>query len=460
MSQARQIFLQISFDTQSLLIEKKLELVDVFDSVPNMKDFFWQRSVIRTISIIMLSIALPAAVTNTGSALPNQDFSQDLLAKDAVVGQQLVMELLDPLLALVNPTEGGDRVTSDGAKYGFAGVIVHPLEHSIDVYWTGDVEPKAKAILDLAPKELEVNLFRADYRLFDMLGAVERVIGKSGDGFTIISAGPEPSGIGFWVEYQGAADLIEVSNYVSKLTDISISSVIVGQPVQTTARWNDTSPYQGGSGFYLGSGICSTSFPVTSDNTGTKYLLSAYHCFDDYGNVAVENDTTFWGVANDSSTWRHPDIDAALIKPTIQAISPDVFYGTWNTTNTETIGAVGGNSVGAFACADGANSGIHCAVVERSNYSTYLADTGTTVRGLVRARAASGAVVVVSGDSGGPVVYPISGAKFRAMGTILGGSGQGICPNSRFPASSCFTNVVWVGAMTVSSEMGMTIITG
>jgi hypothetical protein len=52
MSQARQIFLQISFDTQSLLIEKKLALVDVFDSVPKMKDFFWQRSVIRTISTI------------------------------------------------------------------------------------------------------------------------------------------------------------------------------------------------------------------------------------------------------------------------------------------------------------------------------------------------------------------------------------------------------------------------
>ena len=174
----------------------------------------------------------------------------------------------------------------------------------------------------------------------------------------------------------------------------------------------------------------------------------------------MENDAGFWGIANDSGTWRHPDIDAALIKPTIQGISPDVFYGTWDTTNSEKIGAVWGNSVGAFACSDGANSGIHCAVIQQSNYSTYFADTGITVHGLVRARAASGAVVVVGGDSGGPVVYPISGGKFRAMGTILGGSVPGSCPISRYFTSKCYTNVIWVGAVTVSAEMGMTIITG
>ena len=126
---------------------------------------------------------------------------------DVMVGQDLVMEVVDPLLALVNPTEGGERVTADGAEYGYAGVIVDPVAREVDVYWVGSVEAKAQRILDRAPSEVTLNVRDAKYTVFEMQDAVDRLPGMtvddtSGD-LTIVASGPEADGSGVWVEYSG-----------------------------------------------------------------------------------------------------------------------------------------------------------------------------------------------------------------------------------------------------------------
>ncbi|WP_119697085.1 hypothetical protein [Microbacterium halotolerans] len=394
---------------------------------------------------------------------------------DVMVGQDLVMEVVDPLLALVNPTEGGERVTADGAEYGYAGVIVDPVAREVDVYWVGSVEAKAQRILDRAPSEVTLNVRDAKYTVFEMQEAVERLPGMtvddaSGD-LTIVASGPEADGSGVWVEYSGdgvqkfssqSEDRKAVSAAADREIDVDITSVDVGEELTPAARWNGDAPYEGGGGYYLpNGGFCSTSFPVTSNATGAKHLLTAYHCVDDYSSVSVSNDAGSFGTAYTGSGYRHPDIDAALIKVTPQSILPRIYYGSYNTSSYHSIGAVGGNVVGARACTNGANSGLHCLTINRANYTAYSSDLGRDLHGLVRGEATSGGVVVVGGDSGGPVVYPQAslGGQLRAMGTIYGGGNSGTCPATRYSTSKCFRYAVWVGSVTISSEMGMTIAT-
>jgi hypothetical protein len=424
-----------------------------------LKKAIWLRAIVPFTLLLVLFFGTPSAGANGEDPISSGNNDTDFLAEDAIAGQQLVLELLDPLYALVNPTEGGTRQTDDGSEYGFSGVIAHPLDDSLDIYWVGSVERKARLVLDEIPAGLTVTLHDARYRLFEMLDAVEKIVGRGTRDFTIISAGPESTGTGIWVEYSGDVEAATVSHFANELSGVSISSANKGAPLSFQARWSDTSPYFGGSGYFAAGNNCSTSFPVTSNNTGVKYLLTAFHCFEGLGTVGVTNENGTWATANDSATWRHPDIDAALIKPMIQSIAPKIYYGAWNTLNSEVLGAVGGNSVGTFACTDGANSGNHCLVIDRVNFSSYFADTGTTVHGLVIGHAPSGAVTSVGGDSGGPVTYPMPNGKFRAMGTILGGVADGPCPIVHIPTNNCTTQTVWVGAVTVSSEMGMTIFT-
>lgn len=429
-----------------------------------MKKSSRQRMAITVIAILLTSVSGGAFFASAGGNFgPIESNSSPLLSKDAIAGQALVMQVLDPLTALVNPLDNG--ISADGVDYGFAGVKTDPLRRTIDLYLVGDIQPKVQEILDAAPPEVTVMVHPAKYRLNEMLDAVNSIFSATLDKtitkVKLIAAGPEVSGSGIWVRYAGDATPSEAIEYLSPYSSMPISSAEKGEPTQPSARWDDGAPYDGGAGYYAGSAaFCSTSFTVQRQSTGTDFVLSANHCFTNSGTVAISNDSGEWGTAHDSSAWRQADIDAALIRPTTQSINPKVFYGTWSTTNKEVISAIGGNAVGNFACTDGANSGNHCLVISQSNFSEYISETQTIVHGLVEGSASSNAVMVVGGDSGGPVVYPVSAGTYRAMGTILGGSNLGSCPPVRFSTSRCYTKAVWVGAVTISNEMGVTIKTG
>lgn len=425
---------------------------------------------IAAVSVAGLLLGGGFAVSATAASPEEQEVPKEAApTEDLIRGQDDVMTVADPLLALVNPTEGGERITADGLEYGYGGMIVDPERRTVDVYWSGDVEPKAKRILDSAAPGVTVRVHKSEHTLFELLHAVDLVIGMSdGDeksAFTIVTAGPEADGSGVWVEYTGDAAAAAVKEAAEKRSGVAVVSAEPGSEISFTARWNGGAPFKGGAGYYIGDGICSTSFPVTSDATGAKLILTAEHCVTDYGSVPVSNDASTWGIAYTGSGYRHPEIDAALLKPTQQSLSSAIYYGTYSTANLRTVGVVGGNVKGASACTDGANSGVHCLYIDEANFSAII--EGQRYKGLVVGSLSStNAATVVSGDSGGPVVYPISNGKMRAMGTILGGDVPTSCPPRRhlpppgWPYPTCFKTSVWVGGVTISDVTGMTIVTG
>jgi len=192
----------------------------------------------------LVTVGSTAALAFSGLLIANAStidndlpVSSELTSNTNVASSNLIATVLDPLNALVNPFEGGNTPNGRGSDYGFAGVIVHPAEKSIDLFWIGDIEPRAQAILDSAPAELQIFVHPARYRLSEMLDAVEKVVGlKSGPGdsldYLILSAGPEADGSGIWIEYEGDAEAGSIAKICSKITKIAVTSATVGQPTQ------------------------------------------------------------------------------------------------------------------------------------------------------------------------------------------------------------------------------------
>jgi hypothetical protein len=197
----------------------------------------WRKSAVITIGSTAALILSGFVIANASTVVKEVPVSSELTSNTNVMGSDYIASVLDPLNELVNPSEGGHTPSGRGSDYGFAGVIAHPAEKSIDLFWIGDIDPRAQAILDSAPAELKIFVHPARYRLSEMLDAVEKVVGlKSGPGdsldYLVLSAGPEADGSGIWIEYEGDAEAGSIAKICSIITKIAVTSATVGEPAQ------------------------------------------------------------------------------------------------------------------------------------------------------------------------------------------------------------------------------------
>jgi hypothetical protein len=189
-------------------------------------------------TVFLIALSTSGCVQGNESLMTTEPAAPiELSSTDNVVASDLIASVLDPLNALVTPSMSGKRQSGGGSEYGFAGAIAHPADKSIDVYWVGDIEPRAQAILDAAPAELTIVVHPASYRLVEMLDAVDKVVGvESSEGaardYLILSAGPEEDGSGIWLEYQGEANEESIARIVSRMTNVTVTSATVGEPLQ------------------------------------------------------------------------------------------------------------------------------------------------------------------------------------------------------------------------------------
>lgn len=157
--------------------------------------------------------------------------------EELVAGNGMVLDVVDPLMDLVDPNAAGERVTTDGAEYGYAGVTVDPLERVVDVYWVGTVDAEAQRILDDAPAGVTVRVHQAKYTYSEMLAALDRVVGMPVPGgssdLMILAAGPASDGSGIWIEYSGSGSPESIAESAARMAGIDIASVAVGEEMQT-----------------------------------------------------------------------------------------------------------------------------------------------------------------------------------------------------------------------------------
>jgi hypothetical protein len=240
-------------------------------------------------------------------------------------------------------------------------------------------------------------------------------------------------------------------------------------------RYNDTSPWNGGDFIYhLSNGQwsdCSSGIPVHDSSTGTKYMLTASHCFWDLGGVGTNvrngyvrsdtnavysgSSTTLIGsVTKDSNlTAGSTTQDVALIKVATSTLD---FVAAWNSQGYGIQVGRASNHVGDQVCQSGAFDGQICGGIVIRAINTTECPTGESycVKDLARANdSTSGTVALGQGDSGGPV-YSYTGSNLLARGMTDQGSGIVSCDTVP-PGTSgrlCFHTLYFVQMGSIDSN--------
>jgi hypothetical protein len=261
-------------------------------------------------------------------------------------------------------------------------------------------------------------------------------------------------------------------------------------PEAHTASWasreHDTSPYHGGALYTTSLGRCTTG-PAVQDAAGTRYLLSAGHCFLDYG---TQNSFVYpatlgiseygtWGTFGYARAQRPAagvhGYDVSAIKVNSgTSIKGYVFQTDWpldTSTNARpqvgTIRAV----VGTGVCMSGGFSGERCAAHVTEFDQDYYPDGGFgPIIAHVNAWTRDDQTNAVGGpgDSGGAVYSVSSGGGAFIAGHVLGGpsdvNGQPLhlydatCWNNSFvQRSDCAWKGYFAGINSVLSTLGYTL---
>ena len=325
-------------------------------------------------------------------------------------------------------------------------------KNRVDVYWN---QPPSE-LLGLEGTEvsgLQIHIHSAPYTHASLTSAADSLLNAASSGAlpsvaTVILA-PDASGLTVEVpaetqEKFGQSALVEKFEKTSGLP----VAVMVGTAPQPASRQNDSDPWYGGGlirdpGFNPPNDLdpynfCSVAFAaVTTSEAGR--LLSAAHC-DIGGNLAWDDGHGDPLTLGGSSVSVKKTDDTMLIDP-IGGTGPYVHGGPWDATDTNSryhlkVVASGRAVVGQSACTSGANSGEHCSLVVQDDI--VFPCNGENCHGFRAAKDATGQVVVVGGDSGGPVYQQKSGSTVGARGVIYGGLGDVSCGRVRFSVSNCF----------------------
>jgi hypothetical protein len=247
------------------------------------------------------------------------------------------------------------------------------------------------------------------------------------------------------------------------------------EPTYLTAwRYNDTSPWNGGDFIYhLANGQwsdCSSGIPVHDASSGTHYMLTASHCFWDFGGVGTSvrngyvrsdtnavysgSSTTLIGsvTKNSNLTAGSTTVDVALIRASTSTLD---FVAAWNSQGYGIQIGRAANHIGDQVCQSGAFDGQVCGGIVIRALNQTVCPTGESfcVKNLVRAsNSTSGTVALGQGDSGGPV-YSYTGSRLLARGMTDIGSGTVSC-TSVPPGTSgrlCFHTLYFVDMAAIDS---------
>lgn len=217
-------------------------------------------------------------------------------------------------------------------------------------------------------------------------------------------------------------------------------------------RGNDYSPFNAGGlmSSQQEQGICSSGFSVRLADSST-HTTTARHCTaSDY--VAVDNSSSNYVAGSTTPT---PDGGARVLGGSGSALTWDGTYDQQDYTKRVT--DFGDVSAGDLACSDGANSGAHC-YLQVTETDIYFDDDYGPLSG-IRAEA-SGQIASIQGDSGGPVLFPLSnGGDVLALGILQAISGNlmtgSACGSVRFAGNNqCSVDMIFTSMRAIVNSIG------
>lgn len=189
-----------------------------------------------------------------------------------------------------------------------------------------------------------------------------------------------------------------------------------------TDQWNrrdDIQPYYGGGGITNGGGICSSGYTVRN-GAGTRFMVTAGHCFATGASVNTESGANVYGTV---SNRRLPTVNGEAKDMELlggRSYTGRIFTG--GVTSTSSLPVVGaGDPVVGYAnyCHSGRTTGENCGHVALDNNAQVCTQTGCKQP----VTSFNGGVQSAGGDSGSPF-YVKDTANVWIRGHILAGNGS------------------------------------
>lgn len=255
------------------------------------------------------------------------------------------------------------------------------------------------------------------------LAAIQRriadYVAKSGTGYTF----------GSYLDANTGKIVLETNapaGVVASLTSVStLSRAGVATEVRRTTigdafhRRDDVQPYWGGAGITSGGGLCSAGFTV-ANGAGTRFMVTAGHCFADGATVLTESGANTFGTV---SNRRLPTVtghaqDMELVGG--QSYSGRVYNGGTTSTTSGPVVAAGTAFVGyTDYCTSGRTTGENCGHTATSISGQVCTQTGCKSPVIVY----NGGTLPQGGDSGGAFYAKDSAGNVWIRGHHIAGGG-------------------------------------
>ena len=244
----------------------------------------------------------------------------------------------------------------------------------------------------------------------------------------------------------------DVEGLIRERLGIQVEAV-EGDVEPARSRAADTSPFfAGGQMRRDGGGICSSGFSLWVGST--SHTTTARHCNGTFR--AYSRPSSVYG-----SSYRTSSDGAARMLTGRGATR--MFDGSWSNPDgySKAVNGFFDVSLNDRVCTSGANSGVHCPI-KVTEMSRFWKEEGVST--IIGVKEGSG-IAAIQGDSGGPVLVPLSNGKVGAVGMIQAINSPGMtgssCGSVRVAGSNQCSKTVWFTSMrTIANSFGVRLVTG
>jgi hypothetical protein len=400
------------------------------------------------LSAVVVVLASAVAAVPQASAAPGVP---RFAAEDRTMAEQIPYMELD---------EQVRQIASAQANSPLAGSRVDVAGRTLHVYWAGSVPDDLESIQDSAAKRgISVKVSPAAFSAQTLMAAANdlgKVAGSTGAELSVVLHN-DGSGLtlrqdALSATAKGQAQVLDAVATIKSRSGIPITLAERGPRLTFADRHNDGSPYYGGATTVSTSGSCTDGFSMYATGAPARFMMTAAHCTDFLDGRQVTNGI---GVRMGDSDFIHELFDVGPWYD-LGVIRLDA-----NKTNAPYVYSTGGNPMLVKGLASGIPQGGNYCVSATHSFNCNLISgqqvlecpSGTPFGRciyLIQFTSRTGATVVCSGDSGGPIYYWTS-AGIIASGIVSGGYGTTNCATS--------------GAMSVVSSAvnripGLALVTG
>ncbi|WP_139218019.1 hypothetical protein [Micromonospora phaseoli] len=403
--------------------------------------------------VAALAAAAPAAADPGGRTLPSEVRSTE--------ERQLVDELgVQPpdvdakTLQASSVARRIQQVIDQGHDQGFGSLRLVRDTGAVELRWKGKLPAAVDEAVRAGRRDVPVAVVESRFTLAELTAEIRRLFKAPASqlGGELVTAAPLPDASGLKLSVAGVTSVSAVtSNLRANRIPVQVTA---GSAIQPAGRWDDVTPFWGGSVIWTGTGsLCTAGFAART-STNAQVMITARHCGANT-NWYTPLYQLYVGRANSGSV----ALDAMTISE--QTYQGAVFTGPFNSNYGVPIVGWASAVLNDVACTSGGLSGNDCNT-RITETNIYFNLNGNLTGPAFVTEHLAGIASVGQGDSGGPTIGYDTGG-FRALGIIsavaTGQQFEGTCQGYDYTGRRCSRVALHINIGSILSHFNLTIAT-